>query len=507
MDRILVVEDSPTARAGLVRALERAGFAVETAATLAEGRAALTREPYPDLLLLDLGLPDGDGAELCREARSLDETARIPVLVLTAASEDEVRLRLLEIGADEFLVKPVDEGELLARVRTLLRAKHLSDRLLVSYLEMDRLGQLAESFLGRPVSEWSRAEVADALASHLLGAGSDRSLRPRAVCALMRTAAGWLGAAWWWEDGEFHGRPVSSAPPGRLEEELERYHRGGGRYLGNEPVPRELLRALGLPPHLELGNLAGVRWGDNLVVAAGYPWEVGSYELPLLRALHRHWNVFDRLRREAREVERAFFHTMEALAVAAEFYDGGTELHIRRVAELSARLARYAGRSDHEVRWLRHSAKVHDVGKITIPIELLAKRDRLTREERRWLECHTVNGERLLRGAGHLEMARRIARHHHECWDGSGYPDGLSGPQIPWEARIVKLVDVYDALRSRRPYKEALDHAAALELMRRGDERIRPEHFDPDLLALFLHHGQDLGGLYDALAEGVPAHG
>jgi len=156
------------------------------------------------------------------------------------------------------------------------------------------------------------------------------------------------------------------------------------------------------------------------------------------------------------------------------------------------------------VKWITQAAKVHDVGKITIPFDILAKPDRLTVEEMNVMKRHTSNGAKVLSGSPNLEMARRIAQSHHENFDGSGYPDGLGGTNIPIEARIVKLMDVYDALRSKRHYKDAFSHQKSVEILMRGDDRILPVHFDPGLLECLHDSGQELADLFDAIGDENP---
>jgi HD-GYP domain-containing protein (c-di-GMP phosphodiesterase class II) len=141
---------------------------------------------------------------------------------------------------------------------------------------------------------------------------------------------------------------------------------------------------------------------------------------------------------------------------------------------------------------------MHDVGKIKTPLALLRKPAPLTDEELDIVRRHTVNGAHLLGEMKPLAMARTIARHHHENFDGSGYPDGLAGDDIPAEARIVKIADVYDALRSERPYKRAYPHAEAVEVIRHGDARVVPRHLDPRAFEAFLDHHAPIAEIWDA---------
>jgi HD-GYP domain-containing protein (c-di-GMP phosphodiesterase class II) len=206
------------------------------------------------------------------------------------------------------------------------------------------------------------------------------------------------------------------------------------------------------------------------------------------------------------ETERALMMSVELLARAAEVHDADVGSHIQRVNEYSYLMAVLAGMDEafcDEIRW---AAALHDVGKMSVDQAVLHKPGKL--DEREWTEmrAHTTYGMQILTGHPRLAMSREIAHCHHEMWAGGGYPRGLKGEEIPIAARIVALADVYDALRSARPYKPAYEHARAVEIMLQGDERMRPEtHFDPTLLALFGTHHEKFADLWTRLAE--PASG
>lgn len=136
-------------------------------------------------------------------------------------------------------------------------------------------------------------------------------------------------------------------------------------------------------------------------------------------------------------------------------------------------------------RWAR-AACLHDVGKLWVPADILLKRGPLSAEERHVMQQHTLVG--CLRLYPVCEVAATMALSHHENFDGSGYPYKLAGQAIPFAGRLVRLLDVYDALRSLRPYKPALSHDEAVGIMLRGDERVRPTMFDPRLLHCFEQH-------------------
>ncbi len=182
----------------------------------------------------------------------------------------------------------------------------------------------------------------------------------------------------------------------------------------------------------------------------------------------------------------AHVDTIRRLVLAAELKDRDTSEHIVRISRYWAVLGRALGLSAKEVEIGSQAATMHDVGKIGIPDSILRKRGPLTASERRVMQTHTLIGARILAGSPSelMQAGETIALSHHEKWDGSGYPRHLAGEAIPLWGRICAVVDVFDALTSRRPYRRALEPAEAVEVMRPD----RGSHFDPHLFDVFVEH-------------------
>ncbi len=210
----------------------------------------------------------------------------------------------------------------------------------------------------------------------------------------------------------------------------------------------------------------------------------------------------ERVRERTRELYDTRLQIVRRLGRAAEFRDNETGLHIVRMSKMSVVLGEASGLSSAECELLLNASPMHDIGKIGIPDQILLKPGKLESNEWEIMKTHTTIGAEILSGDDSelLSMARIIALCHHEKWDGSGYPHGLVGENIPLVGRIVALADVFDALTSERPYKKAWPLDAAMQYV----EDNRGKHFDPRLVDLFQTSLPDILTIKDQFAE--PGH-
>ena len=325
--KILIIDDQAMARDALEMLLSGEEYSLYFAENGKEGIASAT-QLLPDVILLDVMMPEMNGFEVCRAIRAIVPLSEIPILLITALDDRDSRIEGLLAEADDFITKPFDSVELLARLRGITR--------------LNRYRRIAEQ-----------------------------------------------------------------------RHELELLH-------------QELLI---------------------------------SYD-----------------------------KTIEGWSRALDLRDEETEGHTQRVTEKTIKLARLAGMNAEQLKHIWRASLLHDVGKLGIPDAILLKPDQLTDAEWKIMRCHPVHAYEWLSQIPYLQPALDIPYCHHEKWDGTGYPRGLKGDEIPIAARLFAIIDVWDAITSDRPYRKAMEFTEAYQyiLSQSGIQ------FDPAVVELFINHLADL---------------
>ena len=194
---------------------------------------------------------------------------------------------------------------------------------------------------------------------------------------------------------------------------------------------------------------------------------------------------------------------IKRLITVAKFRDTEGGEHIARIGIFSELIARALGMSPEFAWTIRHASPLHDIGKVGIVDYILCKPASLSCEEQDIIKTHAAEGAKILSGSSNpvIQMAASIALNHHERWDGTGYPRGLRGEEIPIEGRIVNLCDQYDAIRSMRVYKPEFTHEKTCRILKYGDGRTMPQHFDPKVLCAFIRTSQKFDEIYSAYSK------
>jgi response regulator RpfG family c-di-GMP phosphodiesterase len=522
--RVLVAEDSPTQARWLASVLARAGSEVAIAR---DGREAigLVRANPPDLLLCDVDMPYADGFEVCRTIKEDPRLRAVPVVLVTQRDRVTDLVKALEVGADNYVTKPLDTLVLTSRLARILgdaqRRKTasaeqrrpsvpdgenlltLERRQVVEMLmataqkleeEVGTAGEIGVAITTSRSLDDVLIEIVDRVRS-LSGADLvTLATRNDNGTWQVRTA----GAASDAVASQARREPVTDATfPISVDELRQRrpFHvrasdETTSRSLREIAARYEIVDIYGWPLVVgdELIGTLGVSFKDRRSFTADehrrYRQLADQAAVAIVNS-----RLFEQERTLRLQLEKALAAEREAnknamfmLAAAVEAKDGLTGAHLRRVQAYVEALATELGLSETTVEEIGYSSVLHDVGKLLVPERILGKPGGLSDDE--WVEMrkHPEHGAAILMDQPFFAMASDIARCHHERWDGTGYPRGLKGEDIPLAARITSVADVFDALVTKRSYKEAWSDTDAIAEIR----RLSGASFDPTVVNAFV---------------------
>ena len=515
---VLTVEDDPELRFIVGAHLRAAGYELIEAADGANA-IELAIERQPDLIIMDIGLPILDGIAATRMLKADERTAHIPVIMLTARSGSNEVIRGLEAGAQEYLAKPFDVAELLARVQTVLRlalarrdlgrlnsqleaevdAKTKTLRLLYEFMRDLNVANSRDRILDLLIRCIEQTTAAQRISVFLTDATGEFLVCERAI-GIDRSKIERIRVK------EFEGITGQVFRSGKTlaARTFETNVKSPRRYLSNEFLSTPLVSASLTTRDGIIGVLNVTEKVDNS--------SFSDEQIECIRSVADATAIaLDNVTRRAR-LQQSVRVLLQTLGHLAEFRDEETTAHLERVTKMSRIIAeelRRDGPYGSEItrdfiESLAQAAPMHDIGKVGIPDEILAKPGSLTDEEYQIMKTHADMGRRVLSRALDpscpvplLQMCIDIAYCHHERFDGKGYPRRIVGMDIPLSARIIALVDAYDAITSHRRYKNAKSHEDAVDIIR--DES--GKHFDPVIVDGFLRCSSEFNEVRERLDE------
>jgi response regulator RpfG family c-di-GMP phosphodiesterase len=422
--------------------------------------------------------------------------------MITAYAVRENRIAGIEAGAEDFISKPFDVAEVLARIGMLLKVKNLNDQLNSAYGMITNLTSLGQEIITTfdPVY-FDFPETITGIVNQIIGTSHGTPDSPQIVLVGLTDQKN--NSRWHKYEYVDSDLTMSLLPADFATGIVTRSNKPRITYYNQadlaSPEVAPLISALAEYCSIQLENMVCCLSDSISILAVNYGRDVTRFDAEVLDSVVAQTLFLKSLSGQVLETEEAFSYMVHALARASEVHDDDTGNHIERVGEYCALLAGKLGMSRGFCSTIRLQALMHDVGKIHTPENILKKPGPLNREELLEMQKHTAYGAIILGDHIRFSMAKTLALCHHERFDGSGYPKGLKGEEIPIEARILSVADQYDALRNKRVYKPAFDHATSFRIITEGDGRTIPQHFDPRVVRAF----REISGLFAQTYESM----
>jgi response regulator RpfG family c-di-GMP phosphodiesterase len=511
---ILLVDDCPANRRLCQKLLEREGFVTAEAV---DGKEAVEMAPtlQPHAIIMDIMMPVMDGLEATRLIRQMPDTANIPIIIVSAKTDNEALDAGLAAGADEYIFKPIRAREFLLRVRSMVRLRQTqteieqaNDSLKRQTQLLKQLNDFSERVLGEKDSDRVFTEIVRT-ASEMMQSERVSLLIPDRQGDMLQFAHA-VGI----HDQQWQATrvPMGASVAGSVFLNQEERIVDQPASQDNPKPPYESVYYASMPL---ICTPLGANGGCLGVLNVTDKHDRSQYDVEDLEALRQ----FSRIAAMAlnnvltrQQLDETRDSVIFSMAKLSEYRHQETGKHLERVRELCALLANHLAddpRVPEEIDPqfiidLRRAAPLHDLGKVAIPDNILLKPAKLTDDEFELIKNHTSIGAQTLQSvvakgheAGFLQMAMDVAHYHHERWDGNGYPEGLAGNHIPLAARIVCLCDTYDAIRMKRDYKPARPHADAREEIITASGK----QFDPLLVEAFCALEDEFLATYEKYAE------
>jgi len=479
-EKILIIDDEDFILQLSSDILSKSDYAVATASDGKQGIKLLDKDSF-DLILTDIKMPNITGLDVIRHVRINNK--EIPIIVITGHGTLDIAIDSLRLGAQGFILKPFTPTELRNAVtealeKTRLLSENIRMRALMPLFEVSKeiIGEvdtkkLCKLLVDTTVKETNADKVCIALFNDETGKatvkeayGTSQKFIDKFEHIYSKELAGVI----------FKDRkPFLISPGAQLPTDLE-----------NAVQSEEIAFGILVPLTIR-GNISGLI--ATCRSSREQPFTASDMELVSVlsgqaAAAIENAHLYEKL-------EQSYLSMMVALSCVVEARDLYTDKHMKDIAEYSVDIARKMGLSQDETENIRKAALLHDLGKISIPDHILMKPGKLSPEELEIIKKHPENGAKIIEPVEPLRNARVIIKHHQECYDGSGYPDGLKGETIPLGARIIAVADAFGAMTTDRPYRKALSIEEAVKEI----ERCSGTQFDPGIVDIFIALLKDKG--------------
>ncbi len=500
--KILVVDDNESISQLLSEALGEQGYSVTRMTRGEEALMELRRQPY-SLVLLDLVLPGMHGSRILHEIKR--KFPKTDVIMMTSHASVDTAVEALRLGAQDYLTKPFEDLEMVLRVirKTLEKRKlleeneHLHQELKAKTVELvsavqrlsslNEMGQALHSildfkelllfFVQLVATELGADRVSLMLLNKTTGelvigasSGFDERLVREVRIRVGEGIAGWVAQS---------GKPL-------LVENIEkdpRFQKQADRsYNTDSFISAPLVLSVPIKLKQEVLGVINVNNKQKGGVFSQNDLEFVSTLASQAALAIENARLFDHLKQYTVELKDANFDSIKALAEALETKDVYTRGHSDRTVVYAEKIAQKQGLSEAEIDQIKYAAILHDIGKIGIHEQILNKPAKLSLDESALMKTHPAKGAEIIKHVKFLAPVVAMVRHDHERWDGTGYPDGLKGEAIPLGARIVAVVDAYDAMTTDRIYRKAPGKNYAVTELK----KYAGTQFDPELVEVFL---------------------